>query len=418
MQRIIFFLIINLIFVSIIFSEDFPSFEPAPKIPPAYIVGTEDVLEISVWGYDDLKSTVRVRSDGRITYAMLGEVVVSGLTTEQIKETIALKLRSFIHDPQVNIEVKEFNSRKVLVLGAVPQPGPYTLIGSVKLLDILIKAGWSVQTSKSREVSIMREDGSSIKINLNKLLVDGEMNQNIELRKNDTIFVPEATRGIVYIEGEVAKTGEYKLENQDYITVSELLRQSGGITATALREKCKIVRKNGQEELLNLASLLFLGDQSVNYKLYDGDKLVIPRVQSTKIYVIGEAEKTGIIDIDDPYPTMIKLLSLAKDKYFGILSDIKVVRDDPDNPGHPIVFNIDAKKVLYQGDISQNIKLENRDVVFIPQSFIGSFTQFLQEVWPSVTDAAYAIGEGEDIVHGDYYDENNDNNNNNRGNRR
>jgi len=412
-QRIILLFLIFIISY-ILIAEDFPSFEITPKVPTAYIVGPEDVLEINVWGYEELKSVVTVRSDGRINYAMLGEIIVSGLTTEQIKETIAMRLKAFIPDPQVNVDVKEFKSRRVLVIGNVPNPGPYNLIGTVKLLDILVKAGWNAQTSKVREVVIMREDGSTIKINLNKLLLEGDLNQNIILQKNDTIFLPDITKGVVIVEGEVAKPGEYKLENVDYFLVSDLLRLAGGITEKAMRERCKVVRKNGKEELLNLATLLFLGDQGVNFKLYDGDKLVVPRVQSTKVYVIGEAERTGIIEIDDPYPTMFKLLSLAKDKYFAVLSDIKVIRDDPENPGHPIVFNIDAKRVLYQGDISQNIKLENRDVIFIPQSFIGSFSQFIDEVWPTITKTAEAIEESEDIVHGRYTEDNSTTSNRNR----
>jgi polysaccharide biosynthesis/export protein len=390
-----------LLIFGILFSEAYVPFEPAQRVPSAYVVGAEDVLEINVWGYDELRKTVRVRSDGRINYAMLGEVVVSGLTTNQIRETIALELRKFIYDPQVSVEVSEFNSRRALIIGNIPSPGHKNLIGEVKLLDILIESGWNPQMSKTREALVMRQDGTTIKIDLDRILKQGDLSQNIVVEKNDTIFLPDTVKGLVILEGEASSPGEYELF-EDYILVSDLLRQAGGPTNLALREKCKIVRKNGREEMLNLASILYLGDQAQNYKLYDGDKLIIPRVRKTKIYVIGESERTGIVEIDDPYPTMFKLLSLAREKYFAVLSEIKVIRDNPDNPGHPIIFNIDLKRVLYQGDISQNIKLHNRDVIFLPQSFVGSFAEFLQNVWPVITETADVVQEAEDITSGDY----------------
>lgn len=394
--------IILLLLPILIFAEAYVPFEPATRVPAAYIVGAEDVIEISVWGYDELRSTVTVRSDGRINYAMLGEIVVSGLTTNQIRETISLELRKFIYDPQVSVEVREFNSRRVLVLGNVSSPGHKTLIGEVRLLDILTQSGWNPQESRVREALIMREDGTSIRIDIDRILRQGDLSQNILLQKNDTIFLPDTVKGKVIVEGEVTNPGEYEIYD-DYILVSHLIRQSGNITNLAMREKCKIIRKNGREEELNLASLMFLGDQGQNYKLYDGDKLVIPRVQKTKIYVIGQAEQTGIIEIDDPYPTMFKLLSLAREKYFAVLSEIKVIRDNPLNSGHPIIFNIDLKRVLYQGDISQNIRLENRDVIFLPQSFVGSFAEFLQNVWPVIT-RTYEMGQDIDDMRSGEYD--------------
>ncbi len=146
-----------------------------------------------------------------------------------------------------------------------------------------------------------------------------------------------------------------------------------------------------------------IGDQSENYILNAGDRLVIPRIKTTRIYVYGEDERTGEVLINDAMPRVDKLLALAKDKYFAVLSNIKIIRDNPLAPGHPIIFTIDLKKVLYRHDASQNIKLENNDLVFLPQSWVGSMTQFLDEVWPTVIKGADVIQDIQDIKSGEYY---------------
>lgn len=388
-----------LLFSVMLAAEAYIPFERTTRVPAAYVVGAEDVLDISIWGYEELNATVRVRSDGRINFAMLGEIVVTGLTTNQIRETIALELRRFIHEPQVSVEVREYNSRRALILGNISSPGHKNLIGEVRILDILMQSGWNPQQSDVREALVMREDGTTVRIDLERILRQGDLTQNILIEKNDTIFLPDTVKGKVIVEGEVSSPGEYELF-KDYILVSDLIRQAGGVTTNAVRENCRIIRKNGREEVLNLTSIINLGDQGQNFRLYDGDRLVIPREKSTKIYIIGEAERTGIVNIDDPYPTMFKLLSLARERYFAVLSEVKVIRDNPANPGHPFIFNVDLKRVLYQGDISQNILLHNRDVVFLPQSFVGSLAEFLQNVWPVITRTVDVVQEAEDITSG------------------
>ncbi|HPP88489.1 MAG TPA: polysaccharide biosynthesis/export family protein, partial [bacterium] len=365
-----------------------------------YTIGADDELEIDVWGYDNLKRTAVVRPDGMITYDMVGDVHCAGLTPTQLSVKLGQLLSKYLREPTVIVKVLQIRSQKVTVIGDIPKQGTIFLKGPTRLLDLLTECGYNPMQSKVKEVSITRKNGQVIRINLEELLATGNISQNIFIKNEDTIILPKSTIGKIIIDGEVSKPGEYEIEKNTRILISDAIRIAGGLTQSAVKKKAKIVRNSGKEIFINLESLEYAGEQTENYALYDGDRLVIPRVRRTKIYVYGESDRTGEVYLEDPAPHMAKLLAIAKDKYFSVLSNIKVIRDNPLSPGRPIVYNVDLKRLLYRNDQTQDIKLENNDVVFVPQSWVGSLAQFLDEVWPTVIKGAGALGEWQDIKEG------------------
>jgi len=125
-----------------------------------YRIGADDLLEIQVFGVDQLSRAVRVNSRGNVSLPLIGTVEVAGLTALEAETSIAAKLAdSYLQDPQVSVFIKEYTSQRVTIEGAVNRPGIYPLRGQTTLLRSLAVAGGQGSLSDMTEVLVFREDG-------------------------------------------------------------------------------------------------------------------------------------------------------------------------------------------------------------------------------------------------------------------
>lgn len=159
-----------------------------------YVIGNDDVLAISVWKEPDLTKAVPVRSDGKISLPLVGELQATGKTPMQLELDITDKLKNFITAPEVNVIVQQVNSRKFNVLGEVTKPGSYPLTASTTIMDALAIAGGLRDFAKKTGVYILRKspDGKETRLNFNyKSFIKGKnSDQNVRIEPNDTIIVP------------------------------------------------------------------------------------------------------------------------------------------------------------------------------------------------------------------------------------
>ena len=135
-------------------------FDPAFNLTASdYRIGTEDLLEIQVFGVDQLSRTVRVNSLGNISLPLVGTLAVGGLTAQESEHLIAGKLsEKFLQDPQVGVFIKEFTNQRVTIEGAVQKPGIYPMRGQTTLLRALALAGGQGSMSDMHEVMIFRRE--------------------------------------------------------------------------------------------------------------------------------------------------------------------------------------------------------------------------------------------------------------------
>jgi polysaccharide export outer membrane protein len=125
-----------------------------------YRIGTEDLLEVQVFGIDQLTRTVRVNSQGLVSLPLIGSVAVGGLTAQQAEALVVSRYAAnYLQDPQVSLFIKEYTSQRVIVEGAVNRPGVYPVRGSTTLLQVLAMAGGQGALSDMKEVMIFRGDG-------------------------------------------------------------------------------------------------------------------------------------------------------------------------------------------------------------------------------------------------------------------
>lgn len=162
-------------------------------VPPGYVIGAEDQLSIVYWRDKDMTTDVVVRPDGKITLALLNDVDAAGLTPEQLGARLTEKSREYIEDPNVTVIVKQINSRKVYIMGAVGKTGPFPLTGPTTIMQLISMAGGLGEYADSKNITILRvENGKQITIpfNYNDIVARKKLSQNIELKPGDTVIVP------------------------------------------------------------------------------------------------------------------------------------------------------------------------------------------------------------------------------------
>lgn len=152
------------------------------------------MLQIVVWKEPDasLPEAV-VRSDGKISVPLIGEIDVAGLTPEELRVSLVEKFSRYINTPGVTVYAKQINSRKVYVLGSVKKEGPIPLIRPMTVLQALDEAGGLGEWASLKKIYVLRKvDGKQVKLPFDyKAVIKGQhLEQNITLLPDDTIIVP------------------------------------------------------------------------------------------------------------------------------------------------------------------------------------------------------------------------------------
>ena len=175
---------------------------PTQNVPPpgakahydSFVIGNDDLLAINVWKEPDLSRSIPVRSDGKISLPLVGEVQASGRTPLQLEREIASRLRNYINAPEVTVMVEQVNSQKFNILGQVAKPGSYSLALAGTVMDAIAAAGGFRDFAKQKDVYILRRNpnGEEARIAFNyKDFIKGKNpNQNVKLEPHDTIVVP------------------------------------------------------------------------------------------------------------------------------------------------------------------------------------------------------------------------------------
>lgn len=160
----------------------------------SFIIGPEDVLDISVWKEPELTKQIPVRSDGKISLPLLGDIQAAGRTPLQLQMDITDKLKGYVEDPQVAIIVQQINSLKYNVFGEVGKPGSYVLNGGTTIVDAIALAGGLKDFAKKKGIYILRINSagvtSRITFNYEDFIKGKNTRQNILLKPRDTVVVP------------------------------------------------------------------------------------------------------------------------------------------------------------------------------------------------------------------------------------
>ena len=237
---------------------------PAPtQVSPGYVIGPADVLNIKVFNEADLSGPFSVDSDGTITFPLLGRMAVGGKTPRDIEALLIKALTgSYLKNPQISVEIGNYRSRAIFILGEVKAPGKYSIEGPMTLLEVLAKAG-SLTTAAGNTIIVQRyKDGLAAAVSSEPMLPgdprgaevmrvnvddlrEGRLNANILLQDSDTIVVPPADR--FYVTGYVRTPGSFVL--RPGMSVQQAIAEAGGFTERGSRRGIKILRKVNEKEV-------------------------------------------------------------------------------------------------------------------------------------------------------------------------
>ena len=217
----------------------------------SYVLGPEDVLQVSVLGQADFNTRTRVGEDGTIQLPYLGQVEASNRTARQLEEQVAqaLKTGGYFSHPIVSVETIGFASRNVTVLGSVGAPGVIPIDRPYRLSEILARVG-GPRDDGADYVIVRPEDGPE-KRYLIRDLAAGDINDDPFVSPGEKIFVPRAE--VFYVSGQVRAPGAYTITSG--LTLREALGRGGGLTEQGSEGRVR-VNRNGKPERLPLESLV------------------------------------------------------------------------------------------------------------------------------------------------------------------
>ncbi|NIJ19234.1 polysaccharide export outer membrane protein [Sphingomonas naasensis] len=212
----------------------------APAAAPGYRLGPDDEVKVFIYGQPDLSVTTRVKADGTIRLAMLGAVDVRGKTTAELADAIASGYASggYLERPSVNVEVSQFVSRSVAVLGNVSEAGNYPLDRPYTVASMLAKAGGANATGANAVILTPADGSGPVRISL----ADMNAGANRPLGPGDILFVPPAEK--VYVYGQVQGPGAFNFVPGQ--TFRQALALAGGPTLAGSTKRIK-VRRAGKE---------------------------------------------------------------------------------------------------------------------------------------------------------------------------
>jgi len=293
---------------------------------PEYLLGPGDVLKITYWeGAKSTEYIAEVRSDGKISYAFMDDVQAGGRTVGELHEALMEGLRQYIRAPRLEVVVKEYRSKTVLLFGQINKippgpsgPGKYPLKGRTTVLDLIVSAGGPV----------MGRGGSFSGTGQTQVVV-GDEGGNADLRN------------------------------------VELLRR-------------------GKRYTLNLYDVMFKGDTSQNVILDAGDIVTVPELPffGERVYVLGEVNAQGIYRLKDA-SDLLAVLSLAGGPTgLAVKSDIKIIREYQERKGEPVILSASYDDITKKGDIAQNVALRNGDIVWVPRILIGDINEWITNTVP------------------------------------
>jgi polysaccharide export outer membrane protein len=255
-----------------------PPQQAAPPPEGAYVLGPQDLLKITVFDEPDLTNSYRIDSDGSLNFPLIGLVQAGTLTVRGLEERLTKALAAgYLRNPQVRVEIEQYRSRSVFVIGEVRSPGRIAMSGRLTLIEALALAG-SPTAAASTELIVVHPkkansatptlpeeavDAERIRINIKDLQL-GNAGLDVVLADGDTVYVPKAQT--FYVTGQVRNPGAYVLDPP--MTVLQAISLAGGMTENGSSRGIRILRTvNGvQLELTASLSDLVQGDDTIQVR--------------------------------------------------------------------------------------------------------------------------------------------------------
>jgi len=335
--------------------------------PGEYILGPEDVIEISVRNHPDLDKVLTILPDGVIAVPEAGEIKAAGKTPRQLAGLIQEALGQVRNNVHVTVAVKEIHSRQVRIVGAVRLPNAYAMKSRWRVVDLVAVAGGLAAKPAKVTGRVIREGSEVIPLDLQKALAEPDSAANVPLKPGDLVLLDEIenARFQYHVMGQVAKPGAYDLDTG--LTLLSALAAAGYPTDRAALSKAYVMRGSTQIPV-NLRTLMVEGRPDpalVDFRLQAGDVLYLPEVEQHYAvmgmvakpgsYYIGEKAQVTVLDAYNQAGGQLANGDLGK---AGIIRMVN---------GKPTAISVNIDAMLKKADLAKNVVLEPNDILYIPE---------------------------------------------------
>ncbi len=266
----------------------------------SYSLGPGDIISVFIFagGEQQIAVDLTVSDRGYVNFPFIGAIMARGMTSSELEHAVSIPLKKdYFVDPQIHIRIKEYHSLHFSISGAVKKPGKYEMKAATTIMDLIAKAE-GVTLERGNIAYILREEGSfpgekkdtkgkdtargyqPIKVNLLKLLDEGDMTHNITLVPGDSVYIPLA-KGLnqdeskVYVSGEVKKPDLYTY--QPGLTALSVCIMAGGFDKYAAPNRTTIVRiENGEQKVIKIDLEEVIKGKIQDLPLKPGDRINVP----------------------------------------------------------------------------------------------------------------------------------------------
>ncbi len=356
------------IFGSELFTSNSLVFEPNLRIPaPAgYILGPDDEIVVSIYGYSEKQYNLRINERGEIYIPNVGPLFVSGLSIEKAGEKIKSKLAATIYrainsgQTKVQISLGKIRSIRVTVIGQAKKPGNFTVSSLTTLYNILFICGGPTPMGSYRDIEVIRGNETKRTADLYDFLVEGNQKDNILLQEGDVIRIPYYKNRIT-LSGNVKREGKFEMLDSE--TFSDLLKYSGGFNDNAYRGAVTIIRiTDTEKEIIDLPS-----SEYSSFKINGSDEYIVGKLHEefgNRIVISGSVLRPG------PYQLLpgITVQNLIE-KAGGLTADAYTKRASIFrnlNNKMPTIVSINLDSVL---ENNQAVLLRKDDSLFVHSIF-------------------------------------------------
>lgn len=334
-----------------------------------YLLEVQDSVKIEFFNQPELNRIVSLRSDGKITLPLVGDIHAAGLSTLQLENEVIKRFKRYLIDPIITIYLERFNVK----------------------IDELKKAITTAPRGQSK-ISPVRPDGRTSFPFIGDIKVAGLTVEEVRKVINEkyryyvrnleiTVVIERVVNPTIFVSGEVNGPGDLTITGPLYL--SQVVSRAKGLTPTADGKHVLVIRRFGVSKpvifYVNLDAVLIKGDISKDVLLIEDDMVYVPRASRHRFFICGEVNVPGVYPLFPEEPlTLSQAISMANGfKMTASLGSVMLLRRLDGQP--PRASRIDFKKVLSNGDMSQDILIQKNDVIFLPKTFISKADDFIEQ---------------------------------------
>ncbi len=335
-------------------------------VGPEYVIGPGDNIVIYMWGNINQALSLTVDRDGKIILPEAGVVYVWGKKFAEAKELIVNVLKAHYSGISVEVSLGALRTFPIYVMGEVVNPGIYRITPLINPLQALTLAGGVKKTGSLRKIKILKATGEKIELDLYQLLVEGNQLENVVLEGGDIIFVPPIGN-VAGIKGSVKRPAIYELKNKE--SLIDLVELAGGLLPTAFIYRVQVERviKGEKRVVLDLEFRSYdeFRRKGGDFVLQNGDLVIISTIIPGKwnyVTIKGNVYKPGDYELKEGWRVKDLIDAALGIKKGTYLEKAEIYRYLGAGRRELITFNL---KRLLEGDTTQNIPLEQWDIVRI-----------------------------------------------------